>query len=137
MKACVLILSSLFVMACSTGPCRSTANAAEAGSAVAVGGVSKKSPKTEEVAVKTSSAERVKVAKMDGTLQCGQGKLIPLAEMQKQLKDIKVHSSMNKNDGMMRIQVCGSPTGNFNVYEIDRKDLDAALGFGFKEWTAE
>ncbi len=38
---------------------------------------------------------------------------------------------------MMRIQVCGAPTGNSNVYEIDRKDLEAALKVGFKEWTFE
>ncbi len=85
----------------------------------------------------SSTAERVKVYKADGSLQCGQGKQIPLAEMQKQLKDIKVYSAVNKNDGMMRIQVCGSPTGNSNVYEIDRKDLEAALKAGFKEWAGE
>lgn len=85
----------------------------------------------------SSKLDRVKVHKADGSLQCGQGKAIPVAEMQKQLKDIKVFSAVNKNDGMMRIQVCGSPTGNSNVYEIDRKDLDAALKAGFKEWTGE
>lgn len=91
-----------------------------------------------EVPMESSSKlDRVKVHKADGSLQCGQGKAIPVAEMQKQLKDIKVFSAVNKNDGMMRIQVCGSPTGNSNVYEIDRKDLDAALKAGFKEWTGE
>lgn len=82
-----------------------------------------------------SKLDRVKVYKADGSLQCGQGKALPTAEMQKQLKDIKVYSSANKNDGMMRIQVCGSPTGNANIYEIDRKDLEAAIKLGFKEWT--
>ncbi|MNL53665.1 hypothetical protein D3C87_1769290 [compost metagenome] len=57
--------------------------------------------------------------------------------MEKDLKGIKTYSSINKNDGMMRIQVCGSPTGNSNIYEIDRKDLAAALKAGFKEWTFE
>ena len=89
------------------------------------------------VATKTAASDRVKVFKADGSLQCGQGKAIPVAEMQKQLKDIKVHSAVNKNDGMMRIQVCGSPTGNANVYEIDRKNLEAAIKLGFKEWIAE
>lgn len=83
------------------------------------------------------ATDRVKVHKADGSLQCGQGKAIPVEEMQKQLKDIKVFSAANKNDGMMRIQVCGSPTGNSNVYEIDRKDLEAALKAGFKEWTMD
>ncbi|MEN0060204.1 MAG: hypothetical protein AAGB31_15300 [Bdellovibrio sp.] len=86
---------------------------------------------------KSSALDRVKVYKADGSLQCGQGKKIPLDEMQKELKGIKVHSSVNKNDGMMRIQLCGSPTGNCNVYEIERKDLEAALKAGFKEWVNE
>ncbi|QDK37825.1 hypothetical protein [Bdellovibrio sp. NC01] len=86
---------------------------------------------------KTSSADRVKVHKPDGSLQCGQGKKISVSDMEKDLKGIKVYSSENKNDGMMRIQLCGTPTGFSNVYEIDRKDLDAALKLGFKEWTAE
>ena len=55
--------------------------------------------------------------------------------MQKQLGDIQVHKSYNQNDGMMRIQVCGAATGNSNIYEIDRKDLAAAIKAGFKEWT--
>lgn len=136
MKSMILVfISSLSVMACSTADCR---NAKTESGAVAMAGASKKAPsKSEEVAMTTSSAERVKVAKPDGTLQCGQGKLIPTAQMQKELQDIKVHSAVNKNDGLMRIQVCGSPTGNYNVYEIDRKDLDKALSLGFKEWTAE
>ncbi len=82
-----------------------------------------------------SKLNRVKVYKADGSLQCGQGKAIPAQEMQKDLKDIKVHSSATKNDGLMRIQVCGAPTGNANVYEIDHKDLEAALKLGFKQWT--
>jgi hypothetical protein len=126
MKLLSILFSSLLVMACATGPCpRATAASPE-------------KSKSQEAAVSSSStAERVKVYKADGSLQCGQGKQIPVAEMQKQLKDIKVHSAVNKNDGMMRIQVCGSPTGNSNVYEIDRKDLEAALKAGFKEWAGE
>ncbi len=82
-----------------------------------------------------SKLDRVKVYKPDGSLQCGQGKAVPVPEMQKELKDFKVYSSYNKNDGMMRIQVCGSPTGNANIYEIDRSKLEAAVKLGFKEWT--
>lgn len=88
---------------------------------------------------KTSSqakdlTQRVFVYKADGSLQCGQGKKISLDDMKKDLKDIKVYSSENKSDGMMRIQVCGAPTGMANVYEIDQKDLAAALKLGFKKW---
>lgn len=85
----------------------------------------------------TSKADRVKVFKPDGSLQCGQGKAVAVTEMQNQLNGIKVYSSVNRNDGMMRVQVCGAPTGNVNVYEIDRKDLAAAQKKGFKEWTMD
>lgn len=86
---------------------------------------------------RTAVADRVRVFKPDGSLQCGQGRAISASEMQKDLKDIHVFSAINKNDGMMRIQQCGTPTGNANVYEIDRKDLAAAIKLGFKEWTGE
>lgn len=79
--------------------------------------------------------KKVKVAKSDGSLQCSQGEKISLDEMQKQLKDIHVFSATNQNDGMMRIQVCGSATGNHNVYEISETDLEKALSFGFKKWN--
>lgn len=86
---------------------------------------------------KTASADRVKVSKPDGSLQCQQGKPIPPAEMQKELAGITVHASASMNDGLMRIQLCGTPTGTHNVYEIDRKDLEKALKLGFKEWTVD
>ncbi|MBX2995984.1 MAG: hypothetical protein KF681_14255 [Bdellovibrionaceae bacterium] len=79
--------------------------------------------------------DRVKVFKADGSLQCGQGKAIPVAEMQKQLKGITVFSAVNKMDGLMHIQACGTPTGQSNVYEIDRADLEKAKKLGFREWT--
>lgn len=79
--------------------------------------------------------DRVKVYKYDGTLQCDMGKLIPPDAMEKELAGIQVFSKESKSDGMMRIQVCGSPTGQANVFEIDRKDLEAAKKIGFQEWT--
>ncbi|WP_374073236.1 hypothetical protein [Bdellovibrio bacteriovorus] len=126
MKKLLMTLPLLFVLgACTHGNCRTQKGA-------------EKSAVTSEVPVtKSAATDRVKVHKPDGSLQCGQGKAIPVAEMQKQLKGIQVHSASNKNDGMMRIQLCGSPTGNSNVYEIDRKDLETALKLGFKEWTVE
>jgi hypothetical protein len=81
--------------------------------------------------------DRVKVYKYDGSLQCNMGKAISVDEMEKQLKDIKVFARENKSDGMMRIQLCGSPTGRANVYEIERKDIEAAKKAGFQEWTFE
>ena len=121
---------SAVLLGCATGKCvnaHNPVNATPAAAAAATSGGTTMKPE--------SKLDRVKVYKPDGSLQCGQGKAIPIPDMQKELKDIKVYSSFNKNDGMMRIQVCGSPTGNSNVYEIDRSNLEAAVKLGFKEWT--
>ncbi len=129
MKLKLVFLSVLCMnlLACSHGNCRAQGQSSEVTKSTEVhSGVSKVSP---------AQADKVKVYKPDGSLQCGQGKAIPLADMQKELGDIKVYSSFNRNDGLMRIQVCGAPTGHSNVYEIDRKDLEQALKKGFKEWT--
>ncbi len=88
-------------------------------------------------ALKGTQMNRVKVFKPDGSLQCNQGKKIALDEMAKQLKDISVHSSENKHDGLMRAQMCGRPTGYNNVYEIDLENLDKALKLGFNKWIRE
>ena len=83
----------------------------------------------------TSELDRIKVYKYDGSLQCGMGKAIAFEVMQKDLKNIKVYSAANKPDGLMHIQQCGTPTGTANVYEIDKKDLEAAKKLGFKLWV--
>lgn len=120
-----ILITSLF--GCATGKCVNSSTPPAANANPNSHGGSTIKPE--------SKLDKVKVFKTDGSLQCGQGKAISIAEMQKDLKDIKVHSSINKNDGMMRPQVCGAPTGNCNVYEIDRKNLEAAIKLGFKEWT--
>lgn len=76
-----------------------------------------------------------KVYKYDGSLQCGMGKSVAAKDMQTELAGIKVLSAINKNDGLMRIQLCGSPTGNANVFEIAKEDLEKVLALGFREWT--
>jgi len=120
---CFAIVSvSLF--GCATGKCLQQAATTPAAAPAAGGPVKPE-----------SKLDRVKVYKPDGSLQCGQGKAISAQDMQKDLKTIKVYSSATKVDGMMRIQVCGAPTGSSNVYEIDRKDLETAIKLGFKEWT--
>jgi curli biogenesis system outer membrane secretion channel CsgG len=129
MKAIVLVLITVALTACGTAPCNQASASASGKAPQQKGAVAVQGP--------SSSADHVKVYKTDGSLQCGQGKLIPVKDMEKDLQGIKVFNSYNKNDGMMRIQVCGAPTGNCNVYEIDRKDLDKALSLGFKEWSAE
>ena len=84
---------------------------------------------------KTATADRVRVFKSDGSLQCQQGDAVPLSEMQKELAGLHVLAAMNTSDGLLRTQVCGSPTGKANVYTIPREELGAALKLGFKEWT--
>lgn len=138
MNKFILLTTVLFTLvACSHGNCRAQKGEKNEMAPAAVTSVVPGGAAAEATMNPSPKTERVKVHKPDGSLQCGQGKAVALAEMQKQLKNIKVYTSENKNDGMMRIQVCGSPTGNSNVYEIDRKDLEAALKLGFKEWTIE
>lgn len=134
MKKFLVLIPMLTLVACTHGNCRAQKELKKDGAApvAAAGGA-----QSEVIVDKSKSTDRVRVFKPDGSLQCGQGKKIPVAEMQKDLKGIEVFSSSNQNDGMMRIQLCGTPTGNCNVYEIDRKNLEAALKLGFKEWLAE
>lgn len=74
------------------------------------------------------------VYKYDGTLQCKQGQEIPLKEMEKRLKGIPILSRSKKSDGMMRVQACGTPTGQANVYEIPRSFLGEAMKRDFLLW---
>lgn len=119
----------LFV-GCTSGNCRSQQETPEALA---------KAPKLsmEELThmKETSKGQRVHVYKPDGSLQCNQGRKITPEEMEKELAGVRIYSKLNKNDGKMRIQLCGSPTGNCNIFEIDRENLDQALKLGFKEWA--
>lgn len=86
---------------------------------------------------KKDLTKRVFVYKPDGSKQCESHGKTDLTTMRKQLGKIEVFSSENKHDGMMRIQVCGAPTGHNNVYEINSSDLDAATKLGFKKWIRD
>ena len=82
--------------------------------------------------------KRVRVYKTDGSLQCGMGQRIGLKDMaSEQLPNIQIFSSENKHDGLMRIQVCGQPTGTCNVYEILEADFEQATKLGFKKWNRD
>ena len=87
----------------------------------------------------TTSAvvDRVKIYKYDGSLQCGMGKTIDPEQMKQELKLIPVYKFESKQDGLMHIQACGTPTGKANVYEIDKIKLSDAKKLGFKEWLWE
>ena len=86
---------------------------------------------------KKDLTNRIRVYKADGSQQCGTSKKIDLNTMQKELETIQVFSAENKHDGLMRIQMCGHPTGNCNVYEILTADLDTALKLGYKKWIRD
>ena len=123
LKKIILVVLGIIFVACANQACK-----IEDRKDIAMTGNEKTSSQKKDLST------RVFVYKLDGSLQCGQGKKIAVDDMKKDLADIEVFSSENKSDGMMRIQVCGSPTGMANVYEIDQKDLDKALKLGFKKW---
>ena len=93
--------------------------------------------KMKEAYMNSDLSKRVKVYKEDGSLQCGQGDTISLEEMASGLRGVPILRSYKSNDGKMRIQVCGAPTGNCNVYEIDQSFFQQALSAGFKQWTVD
>lgn len=86
---------------------------------------------------KPSVQDRVLVYKYDGSLQCGMGKPVSLETMAKELTGTQIYSQVKKPDGLMHIQVCGSPTGQANVFEIPAKAQKSAEGRGFKKWSFE
>jgi hypothetical protein len=79
---------------------------------------------------------RVLVGRPDGSLQCGMAKGKSPEEMEKELDGIKVYARSKRPDGRMHIQVCGSPTGQLNVYEIPTGSLKEAERRGFKKFVA-
>lgn len=77
---------------------------------------------------------RIRVYKPDGSRQCENrpGKAVEV--MERELAGIAVHAREKRKDGLMHIQVCGSPTGVVNLYEIDSSFLKQAEERGFKRF---
>jgi hypothetical protein len=125
-KKHLLILVLALVSACANKNCREVRIENEKANP----GLEKKI----ETAAAPGPQSRVKVFKYDGSKQCGMGNAVAVEQMQKDLTGLHVYSAEKKMDGLMHIQACGTPTGQANVYEIDRKDLLQAKKFGFKEW---
>ena len=127
MKNVFFILTLVSTLtACSNHPCK-----IEERTDIAMTGNEKVS------STKKDLTQRVFVYKPDGSQQCGMGEKTDLDSMRKELDKIQVYSAENKHDGMMRIQVCGAPTGYSNVYEINASDLEAAIKLGFKKWIRD
>jgi streptogramin lyase len=82
----------------------------------------------------SASSATVLVARADGSVQCDSKKGQSVTEMEKRFGNIKVFSRDKRTDGLMHIQICGSPTGKINVYEISQSDLERAEALGFKKF---
>ncbi|NCN40969.1 hypothetical protein GW916_06930 [bacterium] len=114
----VIGLSMAFSMGCANHHCRIKKEGAQLGR------------------VDTSAAkdEKVLVAKPDGSKQCQDKSGRSLDRMAADLSGIEIFRQFKADDGMMRIQVCGAPTGTHNVYEILKSDEKKALDVGFQVW---
>ncbi|AZZ36810.1 hypothetical protein CIK05_08415 [Bdellovibrio sp. qaytius] len=134
MKLLLVLMMVVSVFSCSTRTCKPNETIAQNQAASAqpqpVAGETKISPTT----TMTNTLKKIKIYKPDGSVQCEQGTGTPAPEMAKQLGDIKVYSSENKHDGLIRTQVCGNATGHCNVYEINESDFAKAEKLGFKKW---
>lgn len=134
------IFSTLFLYGCSTTPCKieeRTVSGTDSQNSTSQNLKQNPTGGETSMAAEKDLTSRVRIYKADGSQQCGTSKKIDLSVMQKELGFIKVFSAENKNDGLMRIQMCGHPTGNCNVYEIFNSDLDAALKLGYKKWIRD
>lgn len=134
MKNLLFISLVLFLTACSSSGCRRQTNTnffAEKTKNLP----QFKKEKAEKTGLGVGSTSWVLVYKEDGSKQCGMGAPITPEEMSAELRDhgIKIKSMKKQNDGLMRIQVCGSPTGMINVFEIQESNLKSANKSGFKQ----
>jgi len=117
----VLWCLTLIVVACSTGHCRRDGKEV-------IKAVDPKPPAGYE----QENLGSIRVAKSDGSQQCGMRTGISLESMaKKELPGVNIISSEKKHDGLMRIQSCGAGTGMMNAYEIRHQDLRKAQKSGF------
>lgn len=141
-RSLIVVFAVMVLAACTSGPCRQVknpelANQQSAQAAVNQSATQSAGPATTKganaVTPTLSKSATIFVYKPDGSLQCGQGKAMSPQEMEKQLDGIKVFSRENRSDGLMHIQVCGSPTGMINVFEISATAQKDAEKRGFKK----
>lgn len=87
----------------------------------------------------TASQQKIWVTKADGSVQCSKKGAISSDFASRQLKaaGVIVFQSRNGNDGQMRAQKCGAPTGTTVDAEISRVDLRKALELGYVSKTTE
>ncbi len=131
MRSILLCFVALFIASCTSKHCRTERDVIPP-----KGPVETKKAKalTGDKPISKDRVDTVRVYKYDGTKQCSKGKEITLNVMAEELKDLDVFVKEKLSDGLMRIQVCGQPTGMANVYEIRKSDLEKAESRGFKVW---
>lgn len=120
-----LLSMALIFSACSTGHCRRN----RSGNQSPV--LEKLNPKP-PANYEWKNPGEVTVAKADGSLQCEPDSGLSLDQMaEEQLAGVEILSSSKQNDGLVRIQVCGTETGMLNAYRIRSKYLIRAQKAGF------
>jgi hypothetical protein len=137
------ILVCLTVVGCADGPCRQLRKPDLADQAVALPAGKPDGKQTGQSGVSTQEKNLLSqgtfnstllVYKPDGSLQCGVAKGMGYDEMEKKdLGGIKVFSRDKRSDGLMHIQVCGSPTGMINVFEVSLGQWPDAEKRGFRK----
>lgn len=84
--------------------------------------------------------QTVNIFLADGSLQCGTKQESDLiSEMQTTLNvnNIQIYNSYKSTDGLMQAQMCGAPTGNINIFTINKRDLNQATKLGFQRVNEE
>lgn len=74
---------------------------------------------------------RVWISRPDGSLQCQNGSGKSVSESARDLAGVVVYRRETRLDGLMRVQLCGTPTGRLHVFEIDERRLKEAERRGF------
>lgn len=79
-----------------------------------------------------SEKPTIKVFQSDASLQC-ESAGISLEDMRKVLDaaNVPVHCAQKGHTGRMYMALCGSPTGNINIYTIPEAQLEQAQRLGF------
>jgi hypothetical protein len=131
-------IATCMITACANGPCRHLREPqlAEGQANAQLNAGAANAPKATPTPIPGSSMttpNTVYVYKPDGSLQCGPAKGLSLEEMERQLRGVPVLSRDKRPDGRMHIQVCGSPTGLINVFEVLESSLKEAEARGFKK----
>lgn len=128
----LILMVSIFIFSCSTRTCKPGESLAEKNmnNPAVSAAAAKASPMNNQI-------KKIRVFKLDGSVQCEPSSGVAVDLMAKELDGVKIYSSENKSDGLIRIQQCGKPTGKCNVFEIADTDFAKAEKLGFKKWKNE